>query len=70
MTAIDPILTLKQKTTLRWFWCFLVAQGGIEPPTQKFSTLKIPIFQQLKGIAYIKAAIGIAWLLCNHSRWR
>jgi len=28
-----------EKTTRRWFWYFLVARGGIEPPTQGFSTL-------------------------------
>ena len=24
-------LRLNEKTTRRWFWCFLVARGGIEP---------------------------------------
>ena len=33
-----------EKTTRRWFWYYLVARGGIEPPTQGFSRLSLTLF--------------------------
>jgi hypothetical protein len=42
---------LNAKTTRRWFLCFLVAWGGIEPPTQGFSTHVAPKKSMFMGLA-------------------
>jgi len=28
--VLNDIASPNEKTTLRWFWCFLVARGGID----------------------------------------